>query len=61
MTMTLDQIRAALQDRNLSAVARATGVAYNTLYAIARRPDVNPSYRTVATLSAYLSKESYIA
>lgn len=56
MMMTLEQIRAALKDRNLSAVARATGVNYGSVYAIATQKTPNPNYKTVVALSNYLSK-----
>ena len=54
--MTLEQIRAALRDRNLSAVARAAGVNYGSVYAVAMGKNTNPNYKTVAALSNYLSK-----
>lgn len=61
MMMTLEQIRAALKDRNLSAVARGTGLDYGSVYAIATQKTTNPSYKTVAALSSYLSKQQTTA
>lgn len=53
---TLEQIRAALADRNLLAVANATGTAYNTLRDIANNPQANPTYKTLKKLSDYLEQ-----
>lgn len=59
--MTLEQIQTALRDLNLSAVARATGVSYGSVYAIATEKNPNPTYKTVAALSNYLSKTTAAA
>jgi len=54
--MTLNEIRTALKDRNLSYVARETGLALGTVLSIANYPDRDPfvRYRTIRTLSEYL-------
>ena len=53
--MTLDEIRAALSDRRLTAVSEATGVHRNTLSQIRSGRLKNPSYETIARLSNYLA------
>jgi transcriptional regulator with XRE-family HTH domain len=52
--MTIDEIRLALQDRRLTAIAQATGLHYNTVIAIKRGEQLNPSYDTLIRLSTYL-------
>lgn len=56
--MTLDEIRTALADRNLSYVARECGISINTIWSIMNRPDRDPlvRYRTIRILSNYLGK-----
>jgi len=51
---TLDEIRAALADRNLRDVARQCGLHYNVVYRAATERAKNPSYETVKALSDYL-------
>lgn len=51
--LTLEEIRRRLADRNLQAVARATGLAPDTVYRLANGVGT-PSYATVETLSRYL-------
>jgi transcriptional regulator with XRE-family HTH domain len=53
--MTIDEIRLALQDRRLTTIAQATGLHYNTVIAIKRGDQLNPSYDTLSRLSAYLN------
>jgi transcriptional regulator with XRE-family HTH domain len=53
--LNLDQIRAALDDRNLEKVSENTGVHRNTLAAIRTGSNSNPTYATLKTLSDYLS------
>jgi transcriptional regulator with XRE-family HTH domain len=53
--MTIEEIRLALQDRRLTAIAQATGLHYNTVSAIKRGDQLNPSYDTLSRLSAYLN------
>jgi hypothetical protein len=51
--LTIDEIRVALIDRNLRAVSRKTGLAYETVVGIAKGSD-NVHYRTVQKLSEYV-------
>lgn len=53
--MTLEQIRLALADRKVSMVARATKVHPNTIRAILKDPEANPTHRVIKALSDYLS------
>lgn len=48
----IEKIRAALQDRNLRRVARATGLHHNTLGNLMR--GASPSVRTLDVLQKYL-------
>lgn len=50
----LEKIKDALKDRNLRAVARASGVHYNTVLAIAKGEERDYLTSTLAKLSAYL-------
>lgn len=50
---TLEEIRAALADRNLRKVAAGAGLAEASVYRAAK-PDSQPSYKTVKALSDYL-------
>jgi hypothetical protein len=51
--MSLDEMKAELEDRNLVAVAAKTGISYGTLLAI-RAGTANPTERTLSALDAYL-------
>lgn len=53
--MTLEEIRAALGDRNLERVSEATGVHRTTLSAIRSGRNRNPAWRTLRTLAEYLA------
>jgi hypothetical protein len=53
--MTLDEIRSALQDRNLVRVAEATGLHHNTLLLIRSGAIESPRRATLAVLAGYLS------
>jgi transcriptional regulator with XRE-family HTH domain len=53
--MTIDEIRAALQDRRLTVIAAQTGLHYNTVSAIKRGEQTNPQYDTLIKLSTYLT------
>lgn len=53
--LTLNDIRKRLQDRNIQAVSRNTGLHFNTLHRI-KRGDSMPSYATLERLSAYLEE-----
>lgn len=52
--MTLEQVRAGLQDRKLRIVAAATGLAYDTVWRVATGRMDRVSYETVKVLSDYL-------
>jgi len=54
--MTLELIKQKLKDRNLSAVARAVGVHYNTLYHISTGSNANARASTLEKITAYLEK-----
>jgi transcriptional regulator with XRE-family HTH domain len=56
-TVTIDQIREALQDRNLKEVERRTGVHYVTLSRIRSGAHTNPRYKTVKTLEDYFKEQ----
>jgi|LakMenEpi08Jun12_1017391.scaffolds.fasta_scaffold09835_2 hypothetical protein len=49
---TIEAIRKQLQDRNLRAVSRLTGVGYATILRLMR--GATPSYAVVKKLSEYL-------
>lgn len=52
--LTLEQIRAQLQDRRLTVIAERTGLHPNTLRDIRNNADCNPSHRVLSALSCYL-------
>jgi hypothetical protein len=56
--MTLNEIRTALADRNLSYVARECDLSVNTIWSIVNRPDRDQlvRYKTIRILSNYLEK-----
>lgn len=54
--LTLEEIKAALSDRNLREVSRRTGISYANLYAIATGRRDNPTYKVVSKISEYLKK-----
>jgi transcriptional regulator with XRE-family HTH domain len=56
--MTLEQVKAALSDRNLTEVARRTGLSYPTVQGIASGKTENPSYQSVERLAQYLAGAS---
>ncbi|WP_313589194.1 hypothetical protein [Aquidulcibacter sp.] len=53
--MSLEDIRAALRDRKISVVARATAIHPNTIRSILNDPEANPTHRVVKALADYLS------
>ena len=55
--LTLEQIRAALQDRMPSKVAKATGLHYNTIRDVRSNAGANPAYTTLKALSDYLESQ----
>ncbi len=58
MLLSLEQIKSALADRRISAVAAATGLHANTLHQIKKGLNVNPSLRTLTILSDYLIRQT---
>ena len=52
--MTTEQIKQALKDRNLMAVSRASGVAYETVRKVASGSSDDLKFRSVQRLSDYL-------
>ena len=52
--MTVEQIKAALQDRRLSVVSKATSTHYNTIRDIRDGVTKDPKHATVVALSEYL-------
>jgi hypothetical protein len=56
--LTLEQIRAQLQDRRLTVIAERTGLHPNTLRDIRNNADCNPSHRVLAALSEYISSSA---
>lgn len=54
--LSLDQIRSALADRKITAVSAATGLHANTIRAIRRGLNDNPSLKTMKVLSDYLKR-----
>lgn len=55
--MTLDQIKHALNDRNLKEVERQTGIHYVTLSRIRSGKNQNPRYETIRILVDYLKEQ----
>ena len=53
--LNLDQIRTALDDRNVEKVAARTGIHRNTIAAIRNGTNANPTYATMKLLSDYLA------
>tara|TARA_A100000172_G_scaffold52540_1_gene33245 strand:+ start:2811 stop:2978 length:168 start_codon:yes stop_codon:yes gene_type:complete len=53
--LTLEEIKARLEDVNLMAVSRKTGLTYPTVYNTIKK-DSAPSYDTVRRLSNYLER-----
>lgn len=57
--MTVEQIRHELQDRQAMAVARATGLHFNTVRRV--RDGANPSPETRQALASYLEARRWKA
>jgi DNA-binding phage protein len=53
--LTLEQIREKMADRRVRVVADATGLHHQTIYEVMNEHS-NPSYKTVKTLSDYLTQ-----
>ena len=58
MLLSLEQIKVALADRRISAVAAATGLHANTLHQIKKGRQTTPSLRTLTILSDYLIRQT---
>lgn len=56
----LEQIRHSLKDRNLSVVAKETGLNPHTLYRLVKGT-VKPSKVTLRVVADYLTKEHHFA
>lgn len=56
--MTLDEIRAALSDRNVLVVAKRTGLGYQTVRKIKTDPKANPTWAVMQKLAEYIRRES---
>lgn len=54
--MTLEEIRKALEHRNLRKVAETSGVSYDTVWRIAKNRAKNPSFHNVEKIKAYLEQ-----
>lgn len=52
--MTLEQVRQALQDRNLAKVASSTSLHYETVRRVYKGDFKQISYNTIKELSDYL-------
>jgi transcriptional regulator with XRE-family HTH domain len=52
--LNLDEIRTALDDRNVEKVSALTGIHRNTIAAIRNGKNANPTYATMKLLSDYL-------
>lgn len=55
--MTLDEIRARLRSANLTQVAEATGLNYNTVRFIRHGRLDNPTLKTMTALTAYFKDQ----
>ena len=53
--LNLDEIRTALDDRNIEKVSARTGIHRNTIAAIRTGANANPTYATMKLLSDYLT------
>lgn len=52
--LTLEQVVCALRDRRLKSVSESTGLAYDTIWRIARGTAKDPSYAVIKKLSDYI-------
>lgn len=58
--MTIEQIKAALADRNLKIVAEAADVPYHRLTAFMRDEVEDPSYLMITNLIKYLESQQFV-
>lgn len=56
--LTLELIRAQLQDRRLTVIAERTGLHPNTLRDIRNNEGCNPSHRVLSALSEYIKNSA---
>lgn len=56
---TIDEIREILLDRNLSAVARYSGVSYVTIHKIRQGRGHDIKHKTLLQLSEYLERTKF--
>lgn len=56
--LTLELIRAQLQDRRLTVISEKTGLHPNTLRDIRNNADCNPSHRVLSALSQYIKSSA---
>jgi hypothetical protein len=54
LMLNLEQLRTALDDRNVEKVSQRTGIHRNTIAAIRNGANANPTYATMKVLSDYL-------
>ncbi len=53
--MSIKELSAALRDENWMDVTRETGVAYDTIRLIVRKPDeANPQWKTLKAFTEYV-------
>jgi len=55
LMLNLEQLRTALDDRNIEKVSQRTGIHRNTVAAIRNGTNANPTYATMKALSDYLT------
>jgi DNA-binding phage protein len=55
--LSVKEIKEKLEDRNLSAVARNTGLPYTAIYHLMNDGGIRPSTDVVEKLSEYLGEE----
>lgn len=53
--LTVEEIRAKLEDRHIKKVAQKSGVHYNVIYRLMSGQS-NPSYETLKKLTEYLEQ-----
>ena len=56
--MTLEEIRTALKDRNLSYVAKKIGMNRQQLWSIASGRNNNPTLKTLRRITKYLQENA---
>ena len=56
--MTLEEIRAKLQDRRVRMVAKAVGVHHSTIYALRDDPYHMPTRRVALAVAEYLGRDA---